>query len=231
MKTTFIAAAAILATTVAQAALVQGTPSSGGPANPTPLFGTLVSFDDVATGSALVANHYAGVGIASIANTLGPSLGYYASSQSGINYVGTGPSTGWAADILVEFSSLQAAVGIGIAGPTTLTFQMLDASMNLLEGYSLSTTPSNTYYYINRLANDTKYLRVAGNFVAIDDLQFDTKTVVSVPEPETYALLLAGLGIVGYMARRRRTRAANSSDGFPKPSAGNSSVIESRLDV
>jgi hypothetical protein len=108
------------------------------------------------------------------------------------------------ADILVEFSALQAAVGIGIAGPTTLTFQLLDASHSVLEGYSLTTTPTNTYYYINRLSNDTKYLRVAGNFVAIDDLQFDVKTVTTVPEPETYALMLAGLGALGFMARRRK---------------------------
>jgi hypothetical protein len=33
-----------------------------------------------------------------------------------------------------------------------------------------------------------------------------TPTVTSVPEPETYALLLAGLGIVGAMARRRQKR-------------------------
>jgi hypothetical protein len=28
--------------------------------------------------------------------------------------------------------------------------------------------------------------------------------VTSVPEPETYAMLMAGLGLVGFMARRRK---------------------------
>jgi hypothetical protein len=31
------------------------------------------------------------------------------------------------------------------------------------------------------------------------------RNVTTVPEPETYALLLAGLGAVGFMARRRKT--------------------------
>lgn len=33
---------------------------------------------------------------------------------------------------------------------------------------------------------------------------FRTASVVAVPEPETYAMLLAGLGVVGWLGRRRR---------------------------
>src|SRR6185436_17131508 len=158
----------------ANAALIQGTPTPfGQPANPIPRFGTLIDFDDQTTGSLLAAGQYAGVGVTSIVNTLGPSLGYFPTSQSAPNYIGTGFTNGWDADILVQFNALQAAVGIGIAGPTTLTFQLLDTNSIVLESYLLSTTPVNTYYYINRASADTKYLRVAGDFVAIDDLQFD----------------------------------------------------------
>ena len=33
---------------------------------------------------------------------------------------------------------------------------------------------------------------------------FDVTAAGAVPEPETYVLMLAGLGVVGFMARRRK---------------------------
>lgn len=41
--------------------------------------------------------------------------------------------------------------------------------------------------------------------VGIDNINFDQVAVV--PEPETYAMLLTGLGLVGFMARRRKQNA------------------------
>jgi len=206
MKTHLMIAAITLAlgATAAQATLEVGTPATGF-GTPTPRFGTLINFDDGTTGTNLASNRYVGQGVTSIENKLGPSLGFYGSSQSQPNYIGTGFPNNWNADILVAFATPQAAVGIGIAGPTTLTFELLAADMSVLESYNLSTTPTNTYYYINRLTNDASFLRVAGNFVAIDDLQFDTKTVrPSVPEPATWAMMLGGFGLAGATMRRRR---------------------------
>jgi hypothetical protein len=37
-----------------------------------------------------------------------------------------------------------------------------------------------------------------------DYAKFDNVMVTAVPEAETYAMVLAGLGLVGFMARRRR---------------------------
>lgn len=36
------------------------------------------------------------------------------------------------------------------------------------------------------------------------NLLLDDITVSAVPEPQTYAMMLAGLGLLGFMARRRR---------------------------
>ncbi|HJV64042.1 MAG TPA: PEP-CTERM sorting domain-containing protein [Albitalea sp.] len=41
-------------------------------------------------------------------------------------------------------------------------------------------------------------------YFAVSEFQADGRVVPGVPEPETYALMLAGLGVVGWMARRRQ---------------------------
>ena len=50
-------------------------------------------------------------------------------------------------------------------------------------------------------ANDTN---VDGNYVGIDSVLVSTSDIGPVPEPSTYAMLLGGLGLLAFMARRRR---------------------------
>lgn len=40
-----------------------------------------------------------------------------------------------------------------------------------------------------------------GNF---ESLEIDSIAIIAVPEPEIYAMLLAGLGLIGYSLRRRQ---------------------------
>lgn len=40
------------------------------------------------------------------------------------------------------------------------------------------------------------------------DSAFDNVTINAIPEPETYAMLLAGLGLLGFAARRRKQKLA-----------------------
>jgi len=44
-----------------------------------------------------------------------------------------------------------------------------------------------------------------GYDVGIDNIAFTVSAVAAIPEPSTYALMLAGLGFVGFVARRRRS--------------------------
>jgi hypothetical protein len=49
------------------------------------------------------------------------------------------------------------------------------------------------------------YLQVGGNVLSTNGAHFDGNIALSpVPEPETYAMMLAGLGLVGFAARRRK---------------------------
>ena len=45
-----------------------------------------------------------------------------------------------------------------------------------------------------------------GTMVAMDNITVNEAITAPVPEPETYALMLAGLGLVGFMARRRKAK-------------------------
>lgn len=54
----------------------------------------------------------------------------------------------------------------------------------------------------------------AGNaYIGLDNVSVVPGAVNPVPEPETYALMLAGLGVVGWAARRRRSSLAGRPTG------------------
>ncbi|MDP3287681.1 MAG: FxDxF family PEP-CTERM protein, partial [Methyloversatilis sp.] len=71
----------------------------------------------------------------------------------------------------------------------------------------------------------TLILASDNNFGATQFTQFIALEVTAVPEPETYAMLLAGLGLIGVAARRRSNcaqpgpRATLPADPTPRCSA------------
>ena len=49
----------------------------------------------------------------------------------------------------------------------------------------------------------TNFAQNGGNPAGLR-VEFDSSSVTAVPEPETYAMLIAGMGLVGFVARRRK---------------------------
>jgi hypothetical protein len=78
----------------------------------------------------------------------------------------------------------------------------------------IGTTTGNTLSFSN-LAAGTYTLQFSGTLAAANSLLLPTVgayaslvSVTAVPEPESYALLLAGMGMMGYLIRRRGTKQA-----------------------
>jgi len=60
-------------------------------------------------------------------------------------------------------------------------------------------------YAVDRTFSDFGSIWASGPGGGQFTFQVDSLTIAAVPEPETYALMLAGLGLVGWMAKRRKS--------------------------
>lgn len=97
-------------------------------------------------------------------------------------------------------SGLHAELFAGIYGDA-----IADVSLNVLSGTDITKAGSGTYtagnYYftVSGIGTETEAKAAAYSFAVV--------TSLPVPEPETYAMLLAGLGLMGTIARRRKVKA------------------------
>ena len=180
-----------------------GTPS---PAL-SPTFGTLIDFDDQATGTPIGAADYQAQGIKSITETEGlGTFARYAGSQSAPNYIGTGPTgdrqgstdpDGWDGTILFECIGLASTMGIGIANSVgdPEVVSIYDANFNLLES-QVPPAGANVYVGFDRggLAQ-IKFLEITGDFFSLDDLQHNCSADVGGEflSMDTTALFVAGM--------------------------------------
>ena len=185
-----------------------GTPSP----SLSPTFGTLVNFDDKATGTEVLWNDYVSLGVASITELTGAGavqlFARYSSTQSLPNLIGTGPdydvpggpeSWGWDGTIQIDLARPASMVGIGVANSRggSEFLSVYDSVGSLLESHPVD-TGINTYPVITRGAYDISRLVITGDWFAIDDLQFNAI-------PALGALLLGsiGVGLVGWLRKRR----------------------------
>jgi hypothetical protein len=100
-------------------------------------------------------------------------------------YQGSGPFSAGNTPLMQAWSTPFSAAP-GITGSTTVI--------------SLSTLPADTYT-----------LEIRGNVVGTYGGTYSgSLNVAAIPEPETYALLLAGLGLIGFVARRKNTKPGES---------------------
>jgi hypothetical protein len=54
-------------------------------------------------------------------------------------------------------------------------------------------------------------LTYQGLFVVNDGLQANSASVAPIPEPEIYAMMLAGLGVLGFVAKRKKRSQQNAA--------------------
>lgn len=94
--------------------------------------------------------------------------------------------------------------------PEVLSIAALDGSGNELESYFLPLDAIDTpgainggaFFGIFRESQDIAKFVVYGPYAVVDDL-----TLQPIPEPSTYALMVAGLGLLAAVSARRRARA------------------------
>ncbi len=112
-------------------------------------------------------------------------------------------TTGWNFDAIISSISRTADVGLDITGLSlytagdVLVTQGMMMQSGTIDVWTLSS---------NSLAAGDYYLAVSGNMMSDGGASFGgaVSMAAPVPEPETYGMLLAGLGVLGFLARRRK---------------------------
>lgn len=150
---------------------------------------------------------------------------YYCGGARGCNNRGNNPDGLWAwgtGSITVNFAGSFAAslesLSLDVAGYVNTNLLAYDISDNLIFNSAITltggaTTNPGTYanYMITSTNGISRFVFNAGNAsgnTSIDNVIAVTSVAAPVPEPEIYAMLGAGLGLMGWVARRRKQRVA-----------------------
>ncbi len=113
----------------------------------------------------------------------------------------------WNTRYLLSFTAL----GSGTVAMSQLPFLLSTTPGGAGSATQVFGTGTASYYFDTGVATllGTPYSRIkfstaAGQSFAVDNVSLN---VTAVPEPETYAMMLAGLGAIGFLSRRRKQAA------------------------
>jgi hypothetical protein len=124
--------------------------------------------------------------------TTGPVTSFFSSSVTSINLMGQ-------QDLTFSNVSLRTGAGFGTTVATFAVAQSGAIELRVLPA-EVGINPNPTL-----LANTVYAIHVEGTSSGGIGAYAGTLNVIPVPEPGTYALMLAGLGCVGFLARRRQS--------------------------
>ena len=113
-------------------------------------------------------------------------------------------TTGWTFDAIISSISRSADTGLDITG---LSLYSASGDTLITQGTQLQSGSIDVWTLSNdSLAAGDYYLAVSGNMVSAGAASFGgaVSMAAPVPEPETYGMMLAGLGVLGFLARRRK---------------------------
>lgn len=99
---------------------------------------------------------------------------------------------------LLSNGCYQSTKSVGIMDPTAAACEMGSVTQNDLAAFDAM-----GWNLHGNILNQPGY-----NETTADIYRLDGTATVAVPEPETYAMLLAGLGLTGFVARRRKNKQA-----------------------
>lgn len=175
-----------------------------------PMFGTLINFDDLTPNSLFSPGAYSNSGVTSISainSTVALSAEPF-SGQTQPNYVG--PADFSNIDILISLTQSTDEIGIGLLAGSSNSFTLTarNAANTILGSYVVNVPNNgvgafNGYYAIQDAGLTIKSLEISGNG-GIDDLQFDRAAAGGVPEPADFALLGGGLTLLTALSKYRR---------------------------
>ena len=142
---------------------------------------------------------------------------YYCGLNRGCTDRGNNPDGLWIGQANINFDAAfgvsLTSFSISIAGYQTTSLRAFDSANKLIFDQNVvltegAYTDPGVYstYTINSTAGISHFMFTGSSIVGNTSIDNLVAVTAAVPEPETYALLLAGLGVLGFVARRRQAR-------------------------